>query len=224
MLKTSQIPSEPNKALIFLLERIISEVENTEVLEFSSMKHSSLRHLVELLSLAAMSSSYDIMEKVEKLSSCNRLRNAWLEAVTDIYRVFQLKQVEDNFRIFNKHEKFNLNRLERDELIIIIKELRNKVTLTEFFTDEHRGRLLNKISEIEQELYKRNGTLQTVVAALDTIGRAFGKFGKDVKPLTDRIAEITGRASDRSESNRLPPPDEVKRLPAPEKVQEVEQS
>jgi hypothetical protein len=49
------------------------------------------------------------------------------------------------------------------------------------------------------------------------VGEALGKFGKDVKPLFDRMTEIMGIARGKSEEyEQLPPPEEVKRLPPPD--------
>lgn len=85
------------------------------------------------------------------------------------------------------------------------------------FTDEHSHRLLNRISQIETELYKNRGNFDVVLAGIVDFGEALGKFGRGVKPLVDRMGEIRRIIQPSvTEYQKLASPDEIKLLPAPE--------
>jgi hypothetical protein len=221
MLKTNSVPSEPNKAVVYLLERILYELNENEAFNLSEDGYSELVHLVELLRVAAQHSDFDISDKIEKIAKSGQEWRAWNNSTNELYRIFQLKAVEENFKPYNKHEKFCLRKPAREEILTAIQAIRSKIRSADFLTDEHKARLLAKLGEVEQEVYKKEGTLRTVLSEVEMVGATFKRLGKDIKPLTDRITEIAGNARSDEDPGKLLPHEERRQLPAPSKAGEA---
>ena len=58
-------------------------------------------------------------------------------------------------------------------------------------SEDHRLRLLRRLERLQSELHKRVADLDRFWGILVEAGVMLGRFGKDVKPLTDRIREIS---------------------------------
>lgn len=113
--------------------------------------------------------------------------------------------------------KFSLNENDRARVLKLCGGMREIVQATSEFDHPHKIRLLNRIASIEAEVHKEKGMFDIILGGVSDVGETLGKFGKDVKPLTDRmneILDITRRGT--KEYDQLPPPEEIKRLPAPE--------
>jgi len=99
--------------------------------------------------------------------------------------------------------------------------MRKIIHASEAFDVPHKKRLLNRIAAIEKQVYSDKGLLDVVLGGVSDIGETLGKFGGDIKPLTDRMAEVKKITRSGSEEyKQLPEPDEVKSLPAPEEEPE----
>lgn len=72
----------------------------------------------------------------------------------------------------------------------LINELREEVTSSTFFSEEHQQRLLKKLEKMQAELHKKMSSLDSFWGLLGDAGVAIGKFGNDAKPFVDRIREI----------------------------------
>lgn len=111
---------------------------------------------------------------------------------------------------------FELGKPDKARIFELCIDMRKIVFSTQEFDEPHRRRLLNRIAAIESETHKPKGMFDVVRAGMSDVGETLGKFGKDIKPLTDRMAEVVGIARKATkEYDQLPPPEEVKRLPAP---------
>ena len=111
---------------------------------------------------------------------------------------------------------FELKRPDKDRIFELCGDMRKIVFAATDFDQPHRLRLLNRIAAIEAETHKPKGIFDVVRGGISDLGETLGKFGKDIKPLTDRMAEVVKIArSGTKEYDQLPPPDEVKQLPAP---------
>lgn len=73
----------------------------------------------------------------------------------------------------------------------LINELRDSISESELFDEKHRQRLLMKLEELQKGLHKKVTSLDKFWGLIGEAGIVFGKFGNDVKPLVDRIREIT---------------------------------
>jgi len=72
----------------------------------------------------------------------------------------------------------------------LINELRDLITKSKDFEDEHKSRLLKKLEQLQSELHKRMSNLDKLWGIIGEAGIILGKFGEDAKPFTDRIREI----------------------------------
>ena len=73
----------------------------------------------------------------------------------------------------------------------LINDLRAQINESNFFSLNHKGRLLNRLENLQKELHKRMSNLDKFWGLIGDAGVILGKFGNDVKPLVDRIKEIT---------------------------------
>ena len=72
----------------------------------------------------------------------------------------------------------------------LINELRDFIAASEQIEANHKSRLLARLEKLQKELHKRVGSIDQFWAFLGDAGVVLGKFGIDVKPLTDRIGEM----------------------------------
>lgn len=103
-------------------------------------------------------------------------------------------------------------------------DMRRIVLNSTVFDVAHKRRLLNRVSAIEQQVLQPKGLFDIVRGGLSDVGEALGKFGTDIKPLTDRMNEVVGivrRAT--HEYDQLPPSDEVKQLPKPDEQRSTDE-
>ena len=83
---------------------------------------------------------------------------------------------------------FTQGDLERIQLLI--NQLRTLVAESTIFEAEHQRRLLLRLERLQAELHKKVSDLDRLWGLVGDAGVALGKFGKDVKPMLDRIREI----------------------------------
>ena len=72
----------------------------------------------------------------------------------------------------------------------LLNELRDAITKSELFDAKHKQRILNKLEGLQSELHKKMSRLDGFWGLIGEAGVVLGKFGKDAKPLVDRIREI----------------------------------
>lgn len=72
----------------------------------------------------------------------------------------------------------------------LLNELREQIASSDHFEPEHQQRLLRRLEKIQCELHKKVSDLDKFWGLIGDAGVALGKFGKDAKPLVDRIKEI----------------------------------
>lgn len=112
---------------------------------------------------------------------------------------------------------FALERGERDRILELCERMRRIVFSASEFDQPHRVRLLNRIAAIEAETHKPEGMFDVVRGGIDDLGETLGKFGVNIKPLSDRMNEVVSIARRGTKAyDQLPEPEEVKQLPPPE--------
>jgi hypothetical protein len=105
---------------------------------------------------------------------------------------------------------------ERKKVLFLIAEMRNTISSSQYFDDDHKKRLIERLAQVEAEIFKKEGRFDVILAGIVDFGDALGKFGQKAKPLTDLMREIRGIVQKKSEGyEKLPPPEETKLLPAP---------
>ncbi|MES0824187.1 hypothetical protein [Ruegeria sp. SCP11] len=139
--------------------------------------------------------------------------------VSDNFGLTEAKNLED----FSDElvPTFSLGAEDKARVLDLCSQMRKIVLATTDFDQPHKRRLLNRIAGIEAQVEQPKGMLDVVRAGVSDVGETLGKFGKDIKPLTDRMKEVAQIArSNSKEYDQIPAPEEVKQLPAPEENSE----
>lgn len=74
---------------------------------------------------------------------------------------------------------------------VLLNELRSIIGSSIEFDEKHKRRLLKRLESLQSELHKKMADLDHFWGLVGDAGVVLGKFGKDAKPLVDRIKEIT---------------------------------
>ena len=113
--------------------------------------------------------------------------------------------------------RFQLTENDRARVVKLCSDMRKIVFASADFDEPHKKRLLNRVAAIEKEVLSDRGMFDVILGGVSDIGETLGKFGKDIKPLTDRMSEVTKitRAATKA-YDQLPSPEEIKSLPAPD--------
>ena len=73
----------------------------------------------------------------------------------------------------------------------LLNELRKIISDSDLYTAEHKQRILTRLEKLQLELHKKVSDLDRFWGLIGDAGVAIGKFGKDAKPIVDRIKEIS---------------------------------
>lgn len=73
----------------------------------------------------------------------------------------------------------------------IINELREQVSSSTIFEEDHKRRLLRRLESLQSEMHKKMSDVDRIWGLVGDAGIAIGKFGKDAKPFVDRIKELS---------------------------------
>ena len=116
---------------------------------------------------------------------------------------------------------FYLGKNDKKKVLNLCAQMRKIVLATTVFDQPHKCRLLNRIAGIEYQIEQQKGLLDVVRAGISDVGETLGKFGTDIKPLTERMKEVFQIARSNSKQyDQIPAPEEVKKLPAPDQGDE----
>ncbi len=94
-------------------------------------------------------------------------------------------------RIFGNSFVYEFAQEDIDRIQILINELREIVSKSDFFEEKHQARLLRRLEKLQSELHKKVSDVDRFWGLFGDAGIALGKFGKDAKPFFDRIREMT---------------------------------
>lgn len=109
--------------------------------------------------------------------------------------------------------QFSLQKQDKARVYELCGQIRKIILAEPSFDEPHKRRLLNRIAAVEKEVGKEKGRFDTILAGIVDFGETAGKFGKDIKPLTDRyreVREITQAGT--KEYDQIPAPEEIKRI------------
>ena len=73
----------------------------------------------------------------------------------------------------------------------LISELRALIANSEVLEEDYKNRLLKRLERLQSEVHKRVSDLDRFWGVVGDAGVMLGKFGEDVKPIVDRIKELT---------------------------------
>lgn len=109
--------------------------------------------------------------------------------------------------------QFSLEEADKQRVLKLCADIRKIVLATNDFDHPHKIRLSNRIAAIEAEIHKKKGMFDVILGGVADFGETLKKFGKDIKPLTDRINEIRRIAQEGTpEYDQIPAPEETKRI------------
>lgn len=98
-----------------------------------------------------------------------------------------------------------------DRIQQITNELRSLLQKTPDLDQRYRERLLKRLERFQSELHKKMSSLDRFWGLIGEAGVVIGKFGKDAKPIVDRIRELgqifwrtQARAEDLPSGTELP--------------------
>jgi hypothetical protein len=186
-------------------------------------------HSVDLLEAIASRLVDDLPKKFLKtvlslekdLDRDNEFHRIWfMEKVDRLYGLLEVQKLSSEFGIRDEESVdlayFQISEIEKAAIYQLASDMRRIVSTSAQFDGPHKVRLLKRISAIEQEIQKEKGLLDVILGGVSDVGETAGKFGKDVKPLVERMQEIEqitrGGSPDYAQ---LAKPEELKKLPAP---------
>lgn len=232
-MKIEELPTNPFDAAEFVSNQLLQSSRPYAINASSTLVESTLLRLT-YLRVACERSEYGLLTEYASDAEASFGAGNRQEARQLVERlseeVKRLKQERLEERL-NEHFSgsqvvepiFRLNRDEVDLIVSRCSEMKLIVSESNFFSNKHKARLLERISHVEKEVFKEKGRFDVILAAVVDIGDAAGQFGEKVEPLVKRIKEIRQIAQSKTnEYKGLPKPDEVKQLPPPEEEAEEE--
>lgn len=138
----------------------------------------------------------DEIQKLDssKFTNIDIIRKTFNDLLTKYEKLINLDQYEfskNRYQGFFQNVftyEFTAGDLERIQKLI--NELRESISKSPLFEENHRERLLNKLEGLQKELHKRVSSLDKFWGLIGDAGVAIGKFGTDAKPFVDRMKEI----------------------------------
>lgn len=150
-----------------LLETLIESVEiSIQSPKLSNNKHEDIHKIAKYFS----NSSKKIEEKMLFIN-LSRAREKYRERFGTVF--------------FYQFTNGDLKRIQT-----LLNELRDKVSQSELFDQNHKERILKKLEKLQNELHKKMSSLDRLWGLMGDAGIVLGKFGDDAKPFFDRVREI----------------------------------
>jgi hypothetical protein len=121
------------------------------------------------------------------------------EYLARLKEVYQAESSKLKLQSFKAHFKTNIgngfkyefSQGDLDRIQALVNELREHVSKSGDFEEDHKNRLLSRLEKLQAELHKKMSDLDRFWGLIGDAGVVIGKFGDDVKPIEDRIKEIT---------------------------------
>ena len=230
-LPLDQIPRNPDKAVDFIFEFVDENIDNFYRGDRpTKTRMGSFSEILMMLEFAIRKSKLynkgyennpkgeawkcflNLKEGHEEFRSGTRVRMS----ISSIKLNIRLSKIEDHLSNIEEESLFELNEDEILRINELCTEMRSQVITANSFSAQHKQRILNRISQIEQEIHRKDGRLDVILGGVVDIGDALGEFGERAKPLFDRINEIR-RITQRNskEYDQIPPPEDLKLLSGP---------
>ena len=188
------LPDDDIEAWIVVSTEVLNHIESIKAGKFLYESYAFILTMLESrpIGIKAGSPKFDVWEDAIKLGRVlGDIRN-----ITT--KVLKERTSEDTFKRSLEFYKmqmkpgFSYEFLDSDynRLQELINEIRTLTSESGQIEEKHKRRLLRKIEALQQELHKRMSNLDAFWGLMGEAGVALGKFGQDVKPLTDRVCEI----------------------------------
>lgn len=203
----TQLPPDPLTAGLSLCDAFD---DNVRKLPPTAMTANYVRYLAAYAALSAFFEIHeleipkDLQLKAERPNTApsEELKRENISIIEAAFASFRVRLRDDRVRaqgravreqILSKYGGFSYEFSEGDldRIQVLINELRNLLASDTHLSDEHRQRVLRRLERLQGELHKKMSDIDRLWGLIGDAGVLLGKFGKDAKPLVDRIREIT---------------------------------
>ncbi len=126
-----------------------------------------------------------------------------LDAIANYYTEYVFYILSNSFTHHFNKKKYEFTDEEYKTIQDTINQLRDDIQKSEIFGEDHKERLLKKLEELQKEFHQKMNRLDKFLGQVSSIGVALGKFGKDAKPMFDRVNEtikITNKVEERGDN------------------------
>ena len=149
-----------------------------------------------LVELNIVTSPYAVPQLVGNLAEDCREISEYLDSLEEDYATKTSRLKIQNFKkhfivILGNGFKYEFSQGDLDRIQALVNELREHVSKSNDFEESHKSRLLSRLEKLQAELHKKMSDLDKFWGLIGDAGVVIGKFGDDVKPIVDRIKEIT---------------------------------
>jgi len=182
----SALPEDPIDALLFIVEAYFSSQEEADETFYLSM-YGILQNIIQ-------KNGFDYPIAHLHHTDHGHINSHILITFTKIKSYAVFKDMERKLHV--KQNKRKLDDSQKNRIQPIINELRDLVRSSDLFGDDHKQRILSRLEDLQQEVHKSISDYQLVCGKITTLGRVLGNFGKDIKPITDRVRDIFMIASE----------------------------
>jgi hypothetical protein len=169
-------------------------------LEFASIDKIYDDYLEAFGLFKALSDSYALEYKFPRLGSgkienVNRIRRFFYDTKRSLDEHFTKLTVEkykNKFSIsLGRTFAYEFSEGDLARVQSLINDLRERISNSKLFQDDHRTRLLKRLERLQFELHKKVSDLDRFWGLIGDAGVVLRKFGEDAKPIFDRIRELT---------------------------------
>lgn len=230
----ANLPKEPLEAfqeVKELAEHSINLIKETK--SISDSQHDDLLELVSLSRVLIESTGTGIAMPILDIddnigTNMNRI-SAYFLALSSEVRLHK-----NEFLLESSRRKFQMERgvsdyyefseQDRGRIQILLNTLREILTNSEVFAEDHRRRLLDRLEELQAEIHKKMHVLDKFwgfyIDGLTAAGRGLAKGAEEIMPYIREIAEIAWKLKRRTDA--LPPSSEMPLLDAPDQPEDQE--
>lgn len=228
-MKPSDLPKNPKDAIRVLLIQLLGLLPGTS-LKVGDLERNTLSQVSMLARIALLTSKRAGDIAFEEIATSNLVVSFDQKCVE--YRK-DLDQTLDALLILDLDEHFldnddigqydqaHLSNEEKASVRTSLEEARLLTNAASFLSNDHKKRILHRISRVENELYKEIAGFPAFLAAAAEATGLVKKFGNDAKPLAEAIQlarttterKVTGYAQIAADAKpkALPKPEESER-------------
>lgn len=123
--------------------------------------------------------------------NCVKILNTMKISAIQVYTKEIANGASERFGgLFNDEAIYEFEDDELDTLTKKLAEIRNILQRSDYFEENHKFRLLKLLERLQSEVHKKMSDLSRFYGAFVEFGVVLGKFGKESKPMFDRISDV----------------------------------
>lgn len=191
----TDLPEEPNLAIGLISERFLKLVIHLgQELKF----HNEYLEGFGILTAYAESKGISLKnhpnitdEKAQNITDIIKFVNAVNANSLQYRNQLLVEKTKSKYKlVFGSEFCYEFTEGDLKQIQSILNELRDLITNSKEFEEDHKRRLLNKLEKLQKELHKKVSTLDNIWGLVGDAGVVIGKFGEDAKPIVDRITAL----------------------------------